>query len=171
MSDYRKVYGSDWEFVENDGICVYCGDKATTKDHFIPVSAEYMISDLKSTYKCKVLLPACSNCNNIAGNRVFNTFSQKQKYIQGRIRDKNRDLLRAGLWTKEELGELGPSLQKYIESSLRELISIERRINWRIIDNPAYAKIVRLNSRQESTGKFFAPKNVDKGGIIEKEKN
>src|SRR5437867_69982 len=55
-------------------ICVYCGDPATTLDHFVPWTQN-------ADNSTGNLLPACGPCNSAAGNRVFMSFEEKRAAI------------------------------------------------------------------------------------------
>lgn len=57
------------------GACYYCGYAATDIDHIAPHS--YVANDTEQN-----LIPACSICNGIAGNKHFKSLSAKKKYIK-----------------------------------------------------------------------------------------
>src|SRR5512139_3808678 len=62
--------------------CVYCGEDATTRDHFIPVSVAAMYAGLALVSpSAKVTLPCCHDCNCRAGAKVFKTVGAKRRYI------------------------------------------------------------------------------------------
>ena len=54
--------------------CGYCGDPASEVDHIIPYSYVQKHDD-------ENLVGACSICNRIASNKVFDGFIEKQSYI------------------------------------------------------------------------------------------
>lgn len=58
------------------GICVYCGDPATTVDHIDPWCAIHDNGEDN-------LVPCCKVCNSIAGGKVFDSGLAKQRYILG----------------------------------------------------------------------------------------
>ena len=58
-----------------DYTCVYCFCDADTIDHIIPWS--YIRCDNEEN-----LVAACWICNLIATNKVFDSFYEKQKYVQ-----------------------------------------------------------------------------------------
>lgn len=58
----------------NSPFCVYCGQKATTFDHFIPLR-KLLEEDRNFT------LPACQPCNSTAGGHFFETFDDKANFV------------------------------------------------------------------------------------------
>ena len=84
--DERRVAGL-FRFIDNGGICVYCGVRSTTKDHFAPVSVVSSLIGLESPDR-QYLIPACGECNCIAGSRMFVTVAAKRRYIQQRLSNK-----------------------------------------------------------------------------------
>jgi len=57
--------------------CAYCGGDAQVLDHVIPFSKDPV--HLQSN-----LVPCCSLCNSIAGDKVFPNFEAKRRYILAR---------------------------------------------------------------------------------------
>jgi 5-methylcytosine-specific restriction endonuclease McrA len=81
-------------FIERDGLlCAYCGYEADQVDHIIPWS-------YGGTSDPENLVACCGICNNIAYNKVFNTFEAKREhvrsrygpYLEGRVRQIRRQL-------------------------------------------------------------------------------
>ena len=91
---------------ENNYLCAYCDDVASVVDHIIPAS--YRRDNREDN-----LAASCQICNNMAGNKVFNDFSEKQEWI----RDKRERLFKKKiivLWLKDDFEELGFLLQNEI---------------------------------------------------------
>lgn len=63
------------------GICVYCGDQATTVDHLVPRSYKIDNSDDN-------LVACCGLCNCLAGNKLFSSFQEKKAFILKRRQDR-----------------------------------------------------------------------------------
>lgn len=63
--------------------CVYCGEIATTKDHFPPV-----INALAG-----YILPACSECNSIAGTEFPRDFIRRADYVKEKLQRKYSSIL------------------------------------------------------------------------------
>lgn len=59
---------------ELGGACFYCGEYATEVDHVVPYS--YLANNSSPN-----LVPACWICNRIAGNKNFDSLSDKKAYI------------------------------------------------------------------------------------------
>jgi len=97
--------------------CIYCGDVATTRDHFIPWTYNH-VGKRKETVGTgkkidgKNIVPACLECNSMAGNKVFETIEKKREYIQERIEIKYKKIIRIPDWSENELKELGRKLMK-----------------------------------------------------------
>lgn len=133
MSRYdRKRANYLFRRIENDGVCVYCGDRANTLDHFYPLSMAARLYDLglRAT-KGKVLLPACVECNSIAGHRLFRTVGAKRRFVQQRLREKYARIIRIPRWDDDDLEELGCLLQTHVRGGLNRKEWILARINHR----------------------------------------
>ena len=78
--EYRKYWR---ELIEHHGPrCFYCGlVLATDIDHVIPYSHS-------KDNSVDNLVPACSSCNSIAGDRLFSDVNEKRKYILSRREEK-----------------------------------------------------------------------------------
>ena len=151
--NYRKDLNFGYDFIDNDGICVYCGEQATTEDHIMPLYVAYMTGDIGIITKSKVLLPACQECNALAGTKIFNKFTERKKYIQLRIKQRNKKLLSTKGWTIDELSQLGNTLRQFIENSIHLQSNVKKRIQWQNRDNPAYALIAKLDLKLVKIGK------------------
>lgn len=103
-------------------LCVYCGEPATTKDHFPP----------KSASKTGVLLPACNECNGFIGNRYPFDFDGRCASIKLRIKNKYMKILNSPSWSEEELNELTDKLRSYVENGFKQKELIRCRIDWNI---------------------------------------
>lgn len=90
-----------------DRVCVYCYEDADQVDHIIPWS--YKRCDDEDN-----LVACCWICNLVASSRVFDTFQDKQDFVQKR-RYKWIQKHPIPLWTREEVDELGVLLKADIE--------------------------------------------------------
>lgn len=112
--------------------CVYCGDPATTRDHFIPVSVVAMLADSNPVPQyAKVTLPCCSHCNSVAEAKVFKTVGAKRRYIQNRLAKKHRKLLNSPPWSDDEINQLGRTLRTKILADQQLARRLRCRIAWR----------------------------------------
>lgn len=118
--------------IELGDSCVYCGEAADTRDHFLPVSVAASLADvLPQPARQKVTFPACRECNSIAGAKIFKTVGAKRRYVQKRIEQKNKRLLRAPVWEPHEIGRLGRTLRTKIMHDQRLVAIVRRRLEWK----------------------------------------
>jgi hypothetical protein len=80
--------------------CVYCGQWAGSDEHFPP----------RSAISSGVILPACIECNGLAGNFHPFDFESRVKHVKDRLRSKYRKLLDSPDWSEEELEEVDYTL-------------------------------------------------------------
>jgi len=69
----------------NASKCYYCSSKSTGMDHVLPISLANLLPDFKFPAELLQLVPCCTRCNSIAGNRFFTTLAAKHKFINNRI--------------------------------------------------------------------------------------
>jgi hypothetical protein len=77
--------------------CVYCGMPSYVMDHVIPKShlkklSQQRIDELNASGQI-MLAPACIDCNNIAGDKVFESLPKKRAYVQLEIAKRYRSSL------------------------------------------------------------------------------
>jgi hypothetical protein len=157
------MYVGAYNVIENDGICVYCGQRATTWDHFVPYSvAAALMEVVKVTGR--YLLPACRECNQLAGSRVYRTVAQKRRYIQRRLIDRYYALYDLPSWSQDELSELGYNLRTYVEANKQSHEWIRERVQWTSKNNPSYARIAAIRSCNAVPGRSSAREGV--GSLI-----
>jgi len=114
--------------------CTYCGLPADTVDHVIPQSLRYMLQEhggWRDHYgRITDKVPACKECNSMAGSEVFPSLTAKRRYVHARIAKKYASVLRTANWTAAELDEMGPMMFGYVLAS-QELAAITRaRLRW-----------------------------------------
>ena len=79
-------------------VCAYCGVYADTRDHVLPiVFMEFLISH-KETETFSEIVPACRECNSVAGSRVFPSFKKKKQFVQAKIFGKYSRIVE---WTQD----------------------------------------------------------------------
>lgn len=112
--------------------CVYCGDQATCVDHIIPRS--FQTEKLRGRYRQlrssqdKNLVPACNECNILAGNRVFDSFNDKKEFIRTRLRVRYADVLGLPYWSESELKELSSRMSGYVKRQIAQKEILEMRL-------------------------------------------
>lgn len=107
--------------------CSYCGDLAETMDHCIPWSVAKR-NDNQRRNLIGFCCPACQDCQNILGNRVFSTFQDRVLFVKGKLR--NRYGKGHPVWDEEELSELSGNLRKYVEGENYKFNLSRSRILW-----------------------------------------
>ena len=68
----------DVEFRDN-GICQYCGGGAECIDHIVPVSKG------GSSKTAANLVQACTNCNSVFSDKLFESFKEKRAWMKQKI--------------------------------------------------------------------------------------
>lgn len=103
--------------VERWSHCFYCGLPADTWDHVIPVS--YLAGLLDAGFvKYSPVVPACRECNVLAGSAVFEDFAEKRAYVRTRLQKRYKDLLKMPYWFPEQIAEMGPNMAKRIRADM-----------------------------------------------------
>lgn len=115
-------YGDVFRAMSRMRICVYCGERACDVEHVIPKSSGL------PTYT----VPACRECNVLAGAVQLGGFVQKCAYIKQALRRRYRHVLSMPEWDPEELAELGPGLRPWIQQSEKARQIVRERLRWEV---------------------------------------
>jgi len=110
----------EFRFTVKSQFCVYCGEWASCMDHFPPYSASLS----------GFLLPACKECNAIAGTEYPFDFKARAKFIQERLRVRYRALLDTPEWSSTEMRPLGYTLKQMVKSWSERRKIAARRTEW-----------------------------------------
>lgn len=153
-----RLAGDFYSSVDNNGVCVYCGDPATCLDHFVPISKVYHENSDYGLF----LLPACTECNCMASAGLFETVADKQRDIKGKIKHQYRRLLKMPNWTEQEIGEMGCVMQLKIRADLTKKEWIKSRLSWTMERNFAAAFIAAIRSGLKDSGKGIVENPVGK---------
>jgi hypothetical protein len=100
--------------------CSYCGDRATTDDHFPPYA-----TTLRGW-----ILPACLECNGLAGTAHGRNFEARVRHVKTALRERYRSLLAAPSWSAHDLDELGSTLRSAVMQGEVERDRILARLGW-----------------------------------------
>ena len=100
--------------------CVYCGQTATTDEHFPP----YSYSDFG------YILPACSECNNLAHTAYPKNFMDRVDHVRLKLRAWHHKLLELPEWTEDELADMEWELATDIRRALKRKEFLESRLSW-----------------------------------------
>lgn len=121
--------------------CCYCGELATTREHFPPLVAVHW----------GLILPACKECNAFAGTEWCFDFEMRISHIKQKIKYKYRRCLQTPDWEQDAISELGYGLKDGVITwgELKKII--EKRIAWNVTD---YLSLIDHN-------KYFAQLNAE----------
>jgi hypothetical protein len=111
------------------GVCFYCGEPATSRDHVIP---SCFISIGVRDYSRGIFTASCRDCNARLGAFMPQDLSAKVQRINLILTNKYRKLLGGESWTHAELCELRHSLRSFVRrrESLRRIV--QRRVTWQL---------------------------------------
>jgi 5-methylcytosine-specific restriction endonuclease McrA len=79
-NEYKYIYSQS-----DPSKCTYCGQLARAYDHVLPISIARLLPYFNFSPELLTLVPCCTRCNSIAGNRFFVSLASKKKYILERI--------------------------------------------------------------------------------------
>jgi hypothetical protein len=79
-NEYKYVYAQI-----DPSKCTYCGQLARAYDHVLPISIARLLPYFNFSPELLTLVPCCTRCNSIAGNRFFVSLASKKHYVQERI--------------------------------------------------------------------------------------
>jgi 5-methylcytosine-specific restriction endonuclease McrA len=108
------------DYLKERSMCAYCGDFGSEIEHVVPRCSRL------PTYT----LLACSECNQIAGGELFQSFEEKRRHIQQGLGAKWRKLIRLPEWTEDELEEMGYSMRSKIKALSAAREWAKRRTEW-----------------------------------------
>ena len=116
--------------------CLYCGQPANSRDHVITRRMREVVElrygpGSPQLHRVPNTVPACKECNCIAGARLFYTISAKRRYIQARLKAKNFRLLNGDTWTDEELDELSGTLRVHVVGLQYQKEIMKSRISYK----------------------------------------
>ncbi len=118
--------------------CAYCKTRTLGRDHVPAVINSYCygLDDYPH-----LLVPCCSACNSILGDRPFHTMLDRAEYVYARYETNGMDILAEVFWTEDEILTLGELLQIEVrametrrEALERILTQIEEMISVFILD-------------------------------------
>lgn len=119
--------------------CVYCGDIATQWDHVLSLA---YVANLNAVVDWRhpgarhemrqgfCMVPACAECNRLAGATPFVWIREKRDFIQRKLKKKYDHVLEAETWSDKEIRELGPTLRSHVRNQEWEQKVLNLRIQW-----------------------------------------
>lgn len=110
--------------------CTYCGEISQCLDHIEPhcTTACGATKYLRRWAK-HLVVPACSECNNLLSNHNLLTIGERAKYLSQKYRQRYKKVLTLPKWSREELMELKLNLRKKIAAEQRKKAIVQRRIS------------------------------------------
>lgn len=113
----RRDYGQVIDSLREHGLCAYCGEYASDIEHVIA----------RRTRLPTMTVPACRECNSIAGGEWFTSMHEKTEYIHRGIRDKYAKVLASPEWDDEEIREMGRAMRDMIKAwRVARLVTLQR---------------------------------------------
>ena len=161
-----KNFHRFYRLVCRDKVCVYCGCRSTTIDHFVPLSVIAMIADAVSVGEVsgRVLLPSCGECNRLAGNGSFVTVAAKRRYIHQKLAKRYARVLIIPDWTDAEINELSYGLAHFVRQGLEMRRWIEERLGWQNNSHREPVKLAAVRSSLAVSGRISAANSTAKPG-------
>ena len=104
-------------------LCIYCGEAADTREHFPPISVSTR----------GLFLPACLECNIIAGNKYAYDLEMRALIVKDGLKHKYKKVLKCPDWTEKDLSELGHNLKSGVLEWQIKKSKLSRRLAWNAI--------------------------------------
>jgi hypothetical protein len=125
----------------------YCGENATSRDHFPPQTVADRLGYAMQT------VPACMECNVLLGARPpWFSVRSRRRYIGWLLKKRYRKLLETPTWSDTELQKLGRGLRKYVESRIAQKQRVGTRIQWAFAGSVTHAFLPRTITRNGALG-------------------
>lgn len=116
----KRIFSDVVAWITEKCICFYCGESSTDVEHVVPRRCEL------PTWT----VPACHECNGIAGSKLFDGVLEKAEFIRERRRKKYRKLLKTPVWEEDELEELSTKLAHTVRMWTNAKKSIQAQLDW-----------------------------------------
>ena len=156
------LHGEMYDFTP----CTYCGLPATDREHVIARARAAMIRELGLAQPHQFLIvPACRECNTLAGKQPFTTITEKRTYLHMILRKRYRKYLEMPLWTEEKFHEMSDGLIGMIRRAMAMRDMIKRRLAWPHQDPSKSAPSVPKVFRSGVIGSASARSDVEKNTI------
>lgn len=103
--------------------CVYCGQTADAQDHFPPATHS----------RQGVILPACGECNGLAGTEWSEDFARRCEHVKKRLRIKHARILAVPDWSGLEFRDTSGRFQRWVKASILRRDHIRERLAWNAV--------------------------------------
>lgn len=104
-------------------LCVYCGMVADTFDHFPP----------RSYTRHGFLLPACRECNVVAGTHHPTDFDKRAEHVKQSLARRHKKALHFPVWETDDIEALGYSMRKNVKSWQERRRIAHARLVWNAV--------------------------------------
>lgn len=105
--------------------CFYCGDTSSiTRDHVIPISTVGA-----RNYDARDVVPCCSECNSLLGNKSITTVEDRASYLAERLAKRYKSVLASEAFSEDELEGLGANLKSLISANMNYKSYVGYRIS------------------------------------------
>jgi hypothetical protein len=101
-------------------LCIYCGERSSTDDHFPP----------KCHSDFGYLLPCCRECNGAVSTSWPDNFERRAFLLKDWLRHRYKHYLKMPDWTEKEIKRMGRGMRSNILSSQIKKKILEERIAW-----------------------------------------
>lgn len=120
--------------------CIYCGDPQQAWDHVLPLVVAARLNLFHPGVRRELkqglnIVPACHECNALAGSNVFNLIRAKRRYIQEQLRKRYAKLLTIPVWERDSLLELEGRLRQKVRADLNRADRIWLRVHWPLVED------------------------------------
>lgn len=120
MDKYDHLYQIFVTHKDNRYVCFYCGLPAPTLDH---VPSLNCIEDLRMVHNEEDInylkVPACSECNSMAGDIPHLDIWERRDFLKERIRQKYKKDINFRDWYDDELDTLADNLKREVVGRLK----------------------------------------------------
>ena len=114
--------------------CTYCGQRATTLDHVVPViyTQSAPRKRKRPSYSREKVVPACAECNSLLSSIGYFSISERANYLIGRISRRHKKTLSMPSWTEDDLieGDIQGRLKGYVVALAAERETTLKRIEY-----------------------------------------
>lgn len=107
------------------GVCVYCGQTGSTRDHLEPVTWTG-----EAARRFVVTVPACGECNSMIGDSFAPTVPARRAIAHAGIRKKYKRILNRVSYTADELDEFEGMLREAVIDGMAERTYVLSRLVW-----------------------------------------
>ena len=106
-------------------VCIYCGRSGYTEDHLLPRRWTG-----ESARKFVAVVPACGTCNNVLGDTLTSSITERRAICHARLRKRYSKVLKTVEYGPSDLAEFGPNLRAFIVSSMEKRATVMQMLRF-----------------------------------------